>query len=134
MKKQLSSISIACVALAMPAARLAATLTNLLYKKSNTGKIDITNKVAYQHQTMLVGVIVFAILLIVAVVFGVLSLKKAEQKRLGQLSLILVAVVSIITVGIYASQKAIDKTEKNYTKKAIQQLYPNFQLGIPKKK
>jgi ABC-type multidrug transport system fused ATPase/permease subunit len=132
--KQKSSIySLVLIALALPAAYCAALVSELILKMNNPKNIDITADLAYLGNSLWVGFGVFFSLMFISIVLALFGLK-SQHPKIARLSLIVIALISLLSIASFFTQKKIENTEAAYSKSKIQDLFAPLREQLKNKK
>lgn len=133
MKEKFTKSAHVFIALALPIAFLAGTLTSLFLKTNNPDHIDITADLAYLRPALYAGYATLVIILLLGFIASLLNLN-SDRKRYAKATLITMLIVILCVVGSALAQKRVEQVEKNYSKQHVQDLFKQFYLKSPPNK
>lgn len=113
-RPNLRTITTSLVALALPVAILASAATAAYYKNTNPDNVDITQGLAYLQQSMMAGVIAFALFVALSVV-GIVMMYRSERNFINaKLPLVLLVTVLVLVAGIVMLNAYTNQVQDQY--------------------
>ena len=113
--------SVVIASLILPVTLLLSSMVAWHFKETNPNNVDITAGLAYLKQILGTTLIVFAVLWVTSLVSALIGLKKDASKELSKLGLVVLALVTILSVGSgIANNKAGDAEEAYRDQKATE--------------
>lgn len=89
-------LSLGLTALTLPSALLLSSLVSWYYKANNPDDVDITQGLAYLRPILVTGLVAFLVPAIVALVSGLLGLRRDEDPTLARYALVLLAIATLL--------------------------------------
>lgn len=123
MKLKYSTLSLTFTALAVPLSILVGYIVMLVLKSNNSALIDITSQSAYTKQAFLAGFITFVVSSVISVVLFFISLKKEPGSPLAKLSIILLAIITVISLIVFMLQGRASKAETTYKDRQLKKFF-----------
>lgn len=127
-KNRYGIISLVLTALAFPLAVFIGTLLELVLKSRNSQNISIAIAGAYQQPVRVTSGILFLVLMIAGMVFAIIALKKSSGSAVAKVSLVVIAVISLLVVGGCLIQKQTNAVESQYQKTQLNDFLKKLSL------
>lgn len=123
MKLKYSTLSLSLTALAVPLSILSGFIVMLVLKNSNSTMLDITRQSAYTKQAFIAGFITFAVCSVLSIVLFFVSLKEEPDSPLAKLTIILLAIITLISLAVILIQGRTTKIESAYKDQQLKKFF-----------
>ncbi len=123
MKLKYSTLSLSLTALAVPLSILSGFIVMLVLKNSNSTMLDITRQSAYTKQAFIAGFITFAVCSVLSIVLFFVSLKEEPDSPLAKLTIILLAIITLISLAVILIQGRTTKIESTYKDQQLKKFF-----------
>ena len=114
MRKNYGNLSFTIISLTLPLTLLFGKVHEWWLKSRNPDNVDITAGLAYLRPLLVSSLVVFFVLVALAVITGVLGLKRDEDKSTAHRALASLAVAVVVCGFVAFSSNRVSKAEDNY--------------------
>jgi len=115
MMNKFGKISLYATGLLLPLPFFVGTTLGYVLKSSNPNNVDITNGLAYLANILITSIIILGILWAIALIAGILGIKKDQDKTMAKTSLMILALASALIIGYATVNMMTEQLKTNYT-------------------